>query len=430
LKIAVQTLGCKVNQSESSSIEASLLENGHEVVGHGESPDICVINTCTVTAKSDYQSRQLIRRAVRAGACVIATGCYAQLRPEEISKIRGVGLVIGNSHKDRLLEYIGNLGSNGGRPQVLAESPDAPLVSKPYRSDRVRAFLKIQDGCNRSCSYCAVPLARGKSRSLDPAEVISGFRKLVESGYQEVVLTGVHIGTYGADLKTGLSLYDIVKGLIREFPGIRIRLSSIEPNEVDDRFLDLISDGALCPHLHVPLQSGADALLKKMRRGYVTSQFRRLVERILTRCPDISIGTDIIIGFPGESEDYFNQTMEFIDTVPFSYAHVFPYSRRPGTDADSFPGHVNNMLKRERMRKALKLAQAKKYAFISRQIGHKLDVIVEANSATSDYFRTISSNYLRPLVREKSLLRGQRLPVLAVSMDKGELICKSISEIF
>jgi threonylcarbamoyladenosine tRNA methylthiotransferase MtaB len=424
MRIAIQTLGCKVNQSESSSLEASLLEKGHEIVRQGENPDICVINTCTVTAKSDYQSRQLIRRAVRMGAGVIATGCYAQLRPEEISSIRGVGLVIGNSHKDRLLDYIGNFQPDGDNPRVLAESPDAPVISRPYRSDRVRAFLKIQDGCNLSCSYCAVPLARGKSRSLDPGEVISGFREMVEAGYKEIVLTGVHIGKYGADLESPLSLYDLVKNLIRESRNVRIRLSSIEPNEVDERFLDLINDGAICPHLHIPLQSGSDALLRKMRRGYVSSQFRKLIDRILSRCPYVSIGTDLIIGFPGESEDYFQETMGFIETVPFSYIHVFPYSRRPGTDADSFPGHVNKMLKRQRMKMALELAKKKKYSFNSRQIGNKMDVIVENNHTIDCYYRAISSNYLRPLIHGRGLQKGQRLPVLALSMNKGDLICK------
>ena len=426
MKISVQTLGCKVNQSESFSLEAMLRGKGHEVVGDKENPDICVINTCTVTAKSDYQSRQIIRRALRSGAKVIATGCYAQLRPEELSKIKGIALIIGNSHKDKLLEYIDNKQTNGSGPDLVIGQPDTPLSSKPYYSERARAFLKIQDGCNFSCTYCAVPMARGKSRSLEPIKVIRSVEKLTSAGYKEIVLTGIHIGSYGVDQNIKTSLYEIVEKILKSNPIPRIRLSSLEPNEFDDRFLDLIKDGALCSHLHIPLQSGSDNVLKKMNRGYDTSYFRRVVERIILKCPDISIGTDLIVGFPGESEQDFSKTLKFIDEMPLSYIHTFPYSKRADTAAESFPEHIDNNLKKDRVQKVMNIGKIKKNTYITGMLGKKLNVIVENKTVIGGYYRGISSNYIRPLLRGNDLIAGQRLSVLAVSMDNGELICEPI----
>ena len=426
MKIAIHTLGCKVNQSESFSLEAMLREEGHEVVGDKENPDMYVINTCTVTAKSDYQSRQIIRKAIRTGARVIATGCYAQLRPEELSKINGIDLVIGNSHKDNLLEYLDNKPSNGSGPDIFIDLPDTPLLSRPYYSERARAFLKIQDGCNFSCTYCAIPMARGKCRSLEPDKVIKSVAELTTAGYKEIVLTGIHIGLYGVDLKIKTSLYEIVEKILKSNSIPRIRLSSLEPNEFDDRFLDMIKEGSLCSHLHIPLQSGSDNVLKKMNRGYDTSYFSRVVERIILKCPDISIGTDLIVGFPGESEQDFNRTLKYIDEMPLSYIHTFPYSKRANTAAESFPEHVNNVLIKDRVKKVLKIGERKKKSYITSNLGKQLDVIVENKTAIDGYYKVISSNYIRPLLRGNDLIAGQRLPVLAVSMDNEELICKPI----
>ena len=403
-----------------------LREKGHEVVRDNENPDICVINTCTVTAKSDYQSRQIIRRAIRTGARVIATGCYAQLRPEKLSKIKGIDLVIGNSHKDKLLEYLDNNTSNGSGPDILIDLPDTPLSSRPYYSERARAFLKIQDGCNFSCTYCAVPIARGKSRSLEPIKVIKSVEELTDAGYKEIVLTGIHIGLYGVDLKIKTSLYEIVEKILKSNPISRIRLSSLEPNEFDDKFLDLIKEGALCSHLHIPLQSGSDNILKKMNRGYNTSYFRKVVERIISKCPDISIGTDLIVGFPGESEQDFSKTLRFIDEMPLSYIHTFRYSKRADTAAESFPEHINNILKKDRAKKVMKIGENKKINYITSMLGRKLDVIVENKTVKGSYYRGISNNYIRPLLRANDLIAGQRLSVLAVSVDNNELICEPI----
>jgi threonylcarbamoyladenosine tRNA methylthiotransferase MtaB len=425
MKISIVTLGCKVNQSESASIEGSLREAGHEIVASTETPDITIINTCTVTAKSDYQSRQMIRRAAKSGSRVIATGCYAQLRPDELSAIKGLNLVVGNAGKARMLEYLKRLPESSGE---IVDSPEYTLTSQPYFSSRTRAFLKIQDGCNLSCAYCAVPSARGKSRSLDPEHVIKSIEDLALNGYKEIVLTGVHIGTYGLELRPKSTLFEIVDKIVKKYSQMRFRLSSIEPQEFDERFLDLINENLLCAHLHIPLQSGSDSVLQRMRRGYNTSIFRSLLEKIHSTCPDISIGTDLIIGFPGETEYDFNETIRYIEEIPLSYIHVFPYSKRPDTPAKSFSGHISTEVKKERVKKAIEIANIKKTNYLSGQLNKKLDVIVEKNAVTSGYYRAISGNYLRPLVEAKALQAGQRLEVKGIALRNQELICKTIHD--
>ncbi len=424
MKITIVTLGCKVNQSESASIEGGLREGGHEIVSFTESPDVTIINTCTVTAKSDYRSRQFIRKAVKSGSRVIATGCYAQLRPDELADIKGLDLIVGNAGKINLPEYLKSLPENISKTRTSVGSPDYLLTSQPYFSARTRAFLKIQDGCNLSCTYCAVPLARGRSRSLKPEDIFDAVERLIADGYKEIVLTGIHIGTYGLELKPKYSLFDIVDKIVRTYPQIRFRLSSIEPQEFNDGFLGLIKDGLLCPHLHIPLQSGSDIVLKKMKRGYNISFFRDLIERVTSICPDISIGTDLIVGFPGETEDDFNESVRFIEEIPLSYIHVFPYSKRPDTLANSFSGHISAERKKSRVGRLLDIADSKKTYYLSRQLNKKLNVIVENKAVTSGYYRAISGNYLRPLIEAKALRHGQRLDVLGTVLVKQELICK------
>ena len=424
MKISIVTLGCKVNQSESASIEGVLREGGHEIVGSAETPDVTIINTCTVTAKSDYQSRQMIRRAVKSGSRVIATGCYAQLRPDELSAIKGLDFIVGNSGKTNMLEYLKRLPESACEIKRTVESPEYPLTSQPYFSARTRAFLKIQDGCNLTCTYCAVPLARGRSRSLKPEYIFNAVERLASDGYKEIVLTGIHIGVYGLELKPKSTLYEIVDKTVTRYPQMRFRLSSIEPQEFDDSFLDLIKGNMLCQHLHIPLQSGADTVLKKMGRNYNISFFRSLIEKILSTCPDISIGTDLIIGFPGETEDDFNETIKFIEEIPLSYIHVFPYSKRPDTPAKSFSGHLSSEVKKRRVIKALDITKRKKSNYLSKQLNKKLDVIVEQNAVTNGYYRAISGNYIRPLVEAKALQAGQRLDVQGIALKNQELICK------
>ncbi len=425
MRIAIATLGCKVNQSESASIEGELRSRGYEVVDYKERPDLCIINTCTVTARSDQQSRQLIRRVVNQGAKVIATGCYAQLRPRELAEIKGVILVTGNSHKEQIINNINRLFTQG-TPKIEISPPNTPVTVGPYHSNRVRAFLKIQDGCNLSCSYCTVPMARGRSRSLKPHDVLRAVGSFYSEGYREVVLTGVHIGSYGLDLNPKSSLHEIVEKITSTYPQLRLRLSSIEPQEFDKGLLSLIKDRLICPHLHIPLQSGSNKILRAMNRRYDITFFRELINKIISINPDISIGTDVIVGFPGEGDREFQETVALLEELPFSYIHVFPYSKRPNTPAESLSGHIEAETKRKRVGRVVEIGRKKKKAYISRYLGRSLDVIVEGIDRTTGFYRGISDNYIRAIIRKNGLNSGTRTSVKGVSLVKDNLICKPL----
>jgi threonylcarbamoyladenosine tRNA methylthiotransferase MtaB len=426
MKVSIQTLGCKVNQSESFSIRGRLKENGYEVVEKIDASDICIINTCTVTARSDYQSRQLIRRAVRSGARVIATGCYAQLRPDDLKNIDGLDLIIGNSGKGSIIEHLNALSGKNGNALSYIDSPDVPLTSGPYSSTRSRAFLKIQDGCNSSCTYCSVPLARGKSRSLGQSEVIKAAARLCSDGYNEIVITGIHIGYYGADLIPESSLFEIVEKLSMTFPQTRFRISSLEPQEVTSDLLELVKSDNVCSHLHIPLQSGSDRVLKRMNRGYSASFFSELIREIHQEHPGISIGTDVITGFPGEKDDDFKSTYELLEGLPISYLHVFPYSRRPDTPAAGYKEQVAESIKNERSRKLINLGLELKKDYLLSQLNRTLDVIIESKRTTDGFYRAISDNYIRTLITGKGLLPGQRIKVTVKEVCDLTLICSPL----
>jgi threonylcarbamoyladenosine tRNA methylthiotransferase MtaB len=426
MKIAIQTLGCKVNQSESAAIEGNLRNNNFEIVMHGDNPDICIINTCTVTAKSDYQSRQLIRKAARSGAKVIVTGCYAQLKPDDLASLEGVSKVIGNADKSNILSIIDGLNGTGDKPTIKVTSPDFPLFKQPYHSTRTRAFLKIQDGCNLSCSYCAINRARGRSRSLNVENVVESALTMEKDGYKEIVLTGIHIGSYGFDLAPRSSLSEIIQILSDVCPNTRFRLSSLEPSEINEDLLLLLKRNNICNHLHVPLQSGSDKILKSMNRGYSVSFFKQVINRIVKEYPHTSIGTDVIVGFPGETEEDFNHTMQFIESMPFSYLHVFPYSRRPDTLAFSMDGQVKDTIKKERVKKLIELGKIKKINYITKHIGSTLNVIVEGKTSTHGYYNAISDNYLKIMVRGSRIQPGDRLAVNVISLTGSNLIAQAL----
>jgi threonylcarbamoyladenosine tRNA methylthiotransferase MtaB len=437
MKVSIITLGCKVNQAESASIEGELREKGNEIVSFSNNPgtnrnrpDACIINTCTVTAKSDYQSRQMIRRAVRSGAKVIATGCYAQLRPEELSGIEGIDLVLGNSEKGNIAEHLHRIMTSNvsGRergctsPTVCIKHPDTPMHLKTHYSNRSRAFLKIQDGCNFSCSYCTVPRARGKSRSLGHEDLLCAVDTFSQDGYREIILSGIHIGSYGSDLQPKSTLLKIVKEITRAYPHIRFRLSSLDPREFRGEFLSLMKDGHICPHLHIPLQSGSDRMLKTMKRRYNTSFYENLINSIAADYPGISIGTDIIIGFPGESDDDFNSTAKLLERLPLSYIHVFPFSKRPDTVAADMKGQVRDEIKKNRVKRTLEIAQSKKNKYLRSHLAKELNVIVEEKLTSDGYYRGISDNYIRPFIRTSNLKLGQTVRVKAVSFVDGNLM--------
>lgn len=433
MKVCIQTLGCKVNQSESASMEAALINNDYEIVKATESPDVCIVNTCTVTAKSDYESRRLIRKAIKSGARVIATGCYAQVRPHEMSKIEGLDLIIGNSGKKDIINYINDIsvkrrknGNGSYKPSVFVDEPSVSMTSQPYHSNRSRAFLNIQDGCNFSCSYCTVPLARGESRSLAVHDVFTSVSRLCSDGYKEIVLTGIHIGAYGSDLKPKSFLSEIVRRLAESYPKVRIRLSSIEPREFKEEFLFLLKYENICPHFHIPLQSGSDKILKAMNRGYTAEFYKQLINNIIKNYPGVTIGTDVIAGFPGEDEKDFDDTVKFVSQLPISYMHVFPYSKRPNTKASLLNDQISEENKKIRVKKLLEIGKNMIYHKNTSCLGGILDVIIEDKTKSAGFYNAISDNYMRVLVQSNILTPGQRLNVKVISLTDRYLIAQPI----
>jgi threonylcarbamoyladenosine tRNA methylthiotransferase MtaB len=389
MKVSLLTLGCRVNQSESSIIEGTLKENGVTIVSLNDNPDFCIVNTCAVTAKGDYNSRQLIRRAARSGAKVIVTGCYSQLKSDDVKSMPGVFEVVDNASKFDIVKII--------------TSADLNLCYG--RHSRSRPYLKIQDGCNLRCSYCAVPLARGKSRSILEEEVIEKVLIIESCGYNEVVLTGIHIGSYGRDLAVKSQLNKLLKRILRETRIRRIRLSSLEITEVDEEFIEIIEDQRICRHLHLPLQSGSDAVLSVMRRGYSSSEFSQRLRAIAGRINNISLGTDIIVGFPGERDEDFKATLDLMRSLPVSYMHIFPFSVRSGTDASMMKGQIDDLTVKIRAEKLADLSRAQKRSYMKRQINNPLDIILEVSAGPGLYMGT-SGNYLKVKVRAGAHEKG------------------------
>lgn len=410
MKVSILTLGCKANQAESSFIEANLRSQGCDVVELGENPEFCIINTCSVTSKSDYQSRQLIRRAHRAGSSVIVTGCFSQLNKDAVKAMNGVQLVADNSDKYSIIEAV------TGKASCNTLYYGASL--------RSRFFLKVQDGCNHSCSYCLIPKARGRSRSTSIEEVIRNV-DAISGAYSEVVLTGIHLGTYGYDLTPKVKLSDLVSSILLKTAIRRIRLSSLEINEVDEGLIGLIEDGRVCKHLHIPLQSGDDRVLGMMNRPYNAREYFNGIERILLRVPDISLGTDIIAGFPGETAREFENTLDLLERLPFSNLHVFPFSARKGTKASEMPGAVASSVKKLRCGLARELGSRKKARYMQRQVGKTLDLVIEERVGDGTWLGT-TGNYLKALAYLEEARPKDVVPVGIAGVDGEALVAYPI----
>ncbi len=401
--VAFVTVGCKLNQFETEQMRELLEAEGYITCPADEGADIFVINTCTVTSKSDYRSRQAVRRAIRSNsdALVVVTGCYAQVAPEEIARIDGVDVVLGNAQKEEILDFIasgtGTAQAAGAAPTVkVTPTEELPPLKTGARlkgfGKYTRAFVKIQDGCDNRCTYCAVPGARGRSRSKRPDEILSELEVLAGEGFREVVLTGVHLGSYGKDLAGSGSACDpenaghaataSLAGLLRDIAEVgaleRIRLSSVEPTDFTDQLIEIMAEPAMriAPHVHVPVQSGDDGVLKRMARPYDRARYRALVERIAGSVPRFGIGADVMVGFPGEDDKAFRNTFDLVEALPITYLHVFSYSPRPGTPAADMEGQVEPGTKKERSRILRELGREKSLHFRQSLIGHKLRVLV------------------------------------------------------
>jgi len=427
VRVALATLGCKVNQCESAGIAEAVTGRGMVLVPFDQAADCYVINTCTVTGRTDYQSRQLIRRALRTNpsAEVFVTGCYAQRAPEEIARIPGVRLIAGNAEKAGLVDLIGQAG-NGSlgvlRGDIRAQRTISPLGATVF-PEHTRAFLKIQDGCNASCTYCVVPSARGMSRSLPPDRVLERLAELAGAGYREAVLTGIHLGAYGRDLTPGTSLAALVRQSAEERGLDRLRLSSIEPREVTRELIALFGSGRLCRHLHIPLQSGDDGILAAMGRNYAADLFADLIRRVHEAVPGIAVGSDVMAGFPGESEEAFSNTLRLIEALPLAYLHVFPFSPRPGTPAAAMPGQIPEAEKKRRAEVLRRAGTLKRGAFAASFIGTELAVLVEARTDKSSGLPLgLTDNYIPVALRGPGTAPNRIVRVRPESYANGRLI--------
>ncbi len=400
MKVAIVTLGCKVNQYDSAALESRLRAQGCEVVPFGPGADAYVINSCSVTARADAESRRLARRARRFAPSgrVVLTGCLAQANPAR-AKIPEVDFVVGlNRPADLVAAVRGDLGRAGDSVLVgnVGKATRVETLGAESFCGQTRAFLKIQEGCDLFCSFCIVPFARGRSRSVPPRVVLRELERLAEAGYQEVVLTGVHLGGYGADLQPRLGLADLLEMIAERAPVPRVRLSSIDPPEVTPRLLGIVAGSdVICPHFHVPIQSGDDRVLRRMRRRYSAGFAAEVIASIRERMPSAGIGTDVIAGFPLESEAEFRRTEELLERLPFTYLHVFPYSRRPGTTAAKLGGDVPAKTIADRARRLRAIDRCKRRAFTEAMIGQCIPVLIEGAEADEGVWRGYARNYLR-----------------------------------
>ena len=405
-KAAFYTLGCKVNQYETEAMKQIFQKEDYEIVDFEEIADIYVINTCTVTSLSDRKSRQMIRKAKKTNddAIIAVTGCYAQTSAEEIASIPGVNLLIGTKDRNRIIDMVKNFEINKQQLNAVGDimhTREFETLGLDTYKERTRAIIKIQEGCSQFCSYCIIPYARGPIRSRQPEDVIEEVKSLTLSGFKEIVLTGIHVASYGKDIKN-TSLIDIIKK-VHEIEGVeRIRLGSIEPTTITDKFIEMaVSCEKLCPHYHISLQSGCDETLKRMNRKYDTEKFREVVARLRNNIKDVALTTDIMVGFPGETEIEFNQTLEFLKEISFAKLHVFKYSSRKGTPAATFENQIPPEIKEHRSAMLIELSKTCTSAFNCSFIGKIMPVLYEQEVREKPgYIEGITTNYIRVISRD------------------------------
>lgn len=425
-RIAYCTFGCRLNQYDTETIRTLVgRECGYETIGHHEQADIYVVNTCSVTARADANARKTIRRlhGEHPDAQIVVVGCYAQRAPQELAALAGVSLVIGAAERGRIGGELQHLVCGEQRIQVspISEANSFLDLSIDEMAQRSRATVKIQEGCNRNCTFCIIPKTRGRSRSRHPERVLDEVQRLATQGYQEIVLTGVDLGDYGLDLdQHGWPLIRLLRAIL-DLPGtFRVRLSSIEPSSVTDELIEFLAAEQRCArHLHIPVQSATDAVLNRMRRGYAAAEFVTLINRIARQIPDCGIGTDVICGFPDETEADFWETYERLSTLPITYLHPFPYSLRPGSEAEPYGDNVAPAEKKQRMRALKRLSRSKSQIFREAQVGKVLGVLFESTKGKTDGSWTgWSDNYLRVRLSGEPVPTGIKpVQILAVTED-------------
>ena len=398
-KVAFCSLGCKVNQYETNAMAQKFIEHGYEVVEFDEYADVYIVNTCTVTNVADRKSRQMLRRAkeINKDATLVACGCYAQVAKEELKKIPEIDLIIGNNEKNDIIQIVENHIAQKGAEDLVSDvmyKLDYVELGTTTYTEKTRAVIKVQDGCDRFCSYCLIPYARGHIRSRKIENVIEEIKKVVEEGINEVVITGIHIASYGRDFKgENIGLIDLLEE-INKIQGLhRIRLGSIEPTIITDEFVERLSKlDKICDHFHLSLQSGCTETLKRMNRRYTTEEFRDVTKRLRSKFPNAALTTDIIVGFPGETDEEFNTTYEFLKEIAFYKMHIFKYSQRKGTKAAVMPNQVDGKIKEERSKKLIELSNENEYNYNKKYIGKQVEVLFEEREG--EYLKGHTTNYI------------------------------------
>ena len=421
-KVAFYTLGCKLNYAESSVIAANMAKKGYDIVDFDEKPDVFIINTCSVTDFADRKNRKIIRKAkkINPDGKVIVIGCYAQLKPEEIAEIEGVNLVLGAGEKFNIDKY---LKTKPEEKYISCEIEDVSGFHPAFSAgDRTRSFLKIQTGCDYICTYCTIPKARGASRSGTSREILANAREIAKKGIKEIVLTGVNIGDYGKGIDEDIDFFGLLKKLDKVEGIERIRISSIEPNLLTDDIIDFVAESkAIVPHFHIPLQSGSDKLLQLMKRRYKRELYKERVQKVKEIMPHACIGVDVITGFPGETEEYFIDTYNFINSLDISYLHVFTYSERSGTEAATMKGKVPMEIRRERNARLTNLSLKKKFAFYSRFTGETRKVLVE-KSKEHNVYTGFTDNYVKVKFNSPVNLENKIVNVELKEIDEDYLM--------
>ena len=389
-RVAIETHGCKLNQADSGGLATEFAQAGFEVVGEAASVDVYVVNSCTVTHVADSKARQALRSARRRhpNATIVATGCYAQRTPETLRQLDEVDLVVGNTEKTTLVRHV--IDWTGDDVVPCATGDDVQAISPT--AARTRAMVKIQEGCNQVCAYCIVPKVRGRERSIPPDEIVQTINQYINRSYKEVILTGTQLGSYGFDLE-GTDLANLIRHVLDRCDMVRLRVSSLQAHEIDERLLALWSDNRLAPHFHLPLQSGSDAVLKRMRRRYDGGRFLNAVDSIRKVVPEAAVTTDVIAGFPGETESDFEETYRLCREVGFASMHVFPYSARPGTSAAHFRDDVPPQIKSERVGRLIALSNEQGAKYRARFLGTSRRVLWE--SCKADKWVGLTDNYIR-----------------------------------
>ena len=390
MQIHLKTLGCRLNEAEIESWGKKFQEKGHKITSNAENADILIINTCAVTQEAVKKSRQIIRRAHRSNpmAKIIVSGCYSTLDKKNIKEIPGIDLVIDNSEKDDLV----NISLRKLNLKIMPSISTEPGEASIYKRGRNRAFIKIQDGCRHKCAFCIVTVARGDERSRNENEIINEINKYHQQGIKEIILTGVHVGGYGSDIKS--SLFKLIKNILTETSIPRIRLASVEPWDLNDNFFSLFNNKRLMPHIHLPLQSGCDSVLKRMARRCKTLDFKKITDEVRTKIPNFNITTDIIVGFPGESNDEWKKSYKFIKETGFSHIHIFTYSERKGTAAASYANPISNNIKKERSKQLHDLTRNMREKILKNELGNIHSVLWESRDTNGKWYG-YTENYLR-----------------------------------